>query len=155
MKNLSASLLTTGFLTFIGALILALTLLSSNSSASGSHFQGAHKMDPEKMLSMLDKKLKLTEEQRTEIGKVIDQYSPQLRKLMAKMKDDRKVGIGLIKKEVFDEDAVQKHADNVSEIMSKMIVIKLRIGNKIHSYLTPAQSSQLEKMFEEHHSRAF
>lgn len=140
-----------------GILLLGLTVLSAKSIANESGFQAPHfkqgmsrehhGMDPNKMLFMLDRKLDLSKEQRTKIGNVIDQYSPQLRELEFEMKDGRKTARELIKNETFDEKAVQQHAQSQSETLAKIIVLKLRMKHEVRSSLTIDQKQKLSDMF--------
>jgi Spy/CpxP family protein refolding chaperone len=160
MKNL----LSKRFITITVATLLGLTLLSAKSIAGESHcqyaafkhakFQEHQGMDSDRMLFMLDKKLDLTKEQRTEIGKVIDQYRPQLRDLKFKKSDGRVKGKELLKNDVFDEEAVQQHAKSQSDLISKMIVLRFRMKHEAHSLLTSDQKQKLSNMFEKFHSRS-
>ena len=149
-------------ITFAGIILLGLTLLSvksiageqcDSSSIRNAMHQKHHGMDANKMLFMLDKKLDLTDEQRTKIGNVIDQYSPQLRELKFEMKDGRKTARELIKNETFDEKAVQQHAQSQSETLAKMIVLKLRMKYEVRSSLATDQKQKLSDMFGDSRSR--
>ncbi len=145
----------------LGAIVIGITLFSSQIQANGSNCRkssmsvshqdgprerGPHGMDPNQILFMLDEKLDLSEEQRTEIGKVIDQHNPQLRELKFKMKDGKEAGRDIVESGEFDEAVVQQHATEQSEILSNMIVLKLRMGYGIHSHLSSEQKTQLEEM---------
>ncbi len=151
-------------ITFAGIILLGLTLLSVNSIAGeqcdsssirNSMHQKHHGMDANKMLFMLDKKLDLTDEQRTKIGKVIDKYSPPLRDLEFKMKDGKESGKKLVMSDVFDEAAIQQHAKDQSEFLSQMIVLKLRMKHETHSLLSIEQNKKLAEMSEREHSHPF
>jgi Spy/CpxP family protein refolding chaperone len=151
-------------ITFVGIVLLGLTLLSVKSIAGEQYYsspfkhamsQKHHGMDANKMLFMLDKKLDLTDEQRTKIGEVIDLYNPQLRDLKFKMKDGKENGKKLVMSDVFDETVSQQYAKDQSEILSQMIILKLRMKHEAHSLLSIEQKKKLAEMFEDKHSRPF
>ena len=102
------------------------------------------------VLTMLEKDLDLTVEQKSAISNVIEQYNPELQALHTEIRKNRQAGIELMKLDSFDEAAIQQHAKQQASLMERMIVLKSKSKYAIHSQLTDEQKSIIEKKFEQH-----
>ena len=161
------SLKSNRMLSIVTAVILGASILSVNTWAGPEHSfdenkpkrcekHGKHKFkhgDLSNVLTMLDKELALTEEQKTGISKVIEQYNPELKALHTRMRDAKESGKELLKKDSYDEAAIKQHAQEQAALLEKMIILKSKSKHAIHSFLTDAQKEKMEKKFEKHHKK--
>lgn len=151
-------------LSIVVAAMLGISMMTSNSwaepdgSSTGDNTKrcekhGKHKQrhgDLSNVLNRLEKDIELTEEQRTAISKVIEQYNPELKALHMQMRAAKDTEMELMKQDSFDEAAIQKHAQEQADLIEKMIVLKAKSKNAIHSHLTDEQKEVIEKKFEQH-----
>ncbi|MBL1140548.1 MAG: Spy/CpxP family protein refolding chaperone [Proteobacteria bacterium] len=166
-KSILNSSTSTRVLTLIGAVMLGLSLMSANSFADDDQSDRdrpkqcnkkrdghkRHGKDLSHVRDMLDKKLDLTEDQKTSISQVIDQYNPELKQLQEQMREGKKAERKLVKQDNFDEAAINKQAQQNADLMVKMIVLKAKAKHEIHSNLTDDQKSKIQKMFEKRHQK--
>ncbi len=160
------SYVSTRVLSLVAALMLGLSLMTTNSFADDDSDDDRdrpkqcdkkrdghkhHERDLSNVLNMLDKKLDLSDEQKTAISQVVDQYNPQLKQLQEQMREGRKAERDLMKQDTFDEAAVTKQAQQNADLMVKMIVLKAKAKHAIHSNLTDEQQDEIEEMFEKRH----
>ena len=148
-------------LSFIGLTLLSNNILAeSETSTQNKQCQkyGHHKRhgrNPEQMLTMLDKKLELTEQQRNVIGALIEQYKPEFNQLQERIKSSRESKRALMQIDNFNEDAIRSQARQHADVMVEMSVLRAKMKYEIDKTLTVEQKQQLKERFNKHHKHRY
>lgn len=132
----------------LAALLAASLTLGAASSvfAFGSHGRdcdmGARQTSPMRVLYQLDS---LSDEQRSEIKKLMKEERSSLRDLMDAMQDNRDAMQDAMKDNLSAEK-IKPLAEKQGELITEMTMARARIRDKINTLLTDEQRDELSKM---------
>jgi len=99
------------------------------------------------------KKLNLTDDQKKEMFSIRLDEKAKMKPLFQKLKDDRKQLIDVVKTGKFDEAKVRSIAKGQADIISDIIVEKVRMKSRMYAVLTPEQRTKVEQMHEKWKAR--
>jgi len=116
--------------------------------------RGEHgKMDSERRLARMTKKLKLTDAQKEQIQALLKGEKERVAPLREKLRESRKQLRQAAEAETFDEAAVKALAANQANLQAELIVSRLREQSQIHAILTPEQRELAEKLHPRNHGK--
>lgn len=133
--------------TLAALLATGLTIgVASNAIAFGGHDRGCdgspHSASPMRALYQLDS---LTDEQRTEIKKLMKEERKSMRDLMDAMQDNRDA-LQEAMRDNLTTDKIKPLAQKQGEQIAEMIVARAQIREKINAILTEEQRKELSSM---------
>jgi protein CpxP len=94
----------------------------------------------------LAEKLKLSDEQKTQVQTILDDSKTRVRHLMESMRESRKQAENLGLDGVFNEEQVTQIANRQSETMKQLFIEKEKTKAQIFAILTPEQRAEAAKM---------
>jgi len=97
-------------------------------------------------LEMMAEVLDLTDEQRTQIEKIVAAEREAVKPLVRQLREKHKELRAVTKGAAFDEAAVRGLAAGQAGIFTELIVAKARVKSKIFAVLTPEQQAKAEKI---------
>jgi len=108
---------------------------------------GEHgKMDSERHVARLAKKLKLTDAQEEQVQAFLKGEKERVAPLREKLRENRKQLRQAAEADTFDEAAVKTLATNQANLQAELIVSHLRVQSQIHAILTPEQRELAKKL---------
>lgn len=145
-KKLVTSIL---ILSLSGILASAYAMPPHDSKGPGNCMRGEHKAGPGGRGFNVDRmaeKLKLSNDQRTQIESIINESKDQLTEFREKMQGNRKQLRALTQTATLNEADVRKIADAQGDLKADMIVLRVQQRAKINSILTEDQRAKLKEM---------
>jgi Spy/CpxP family protein refolding chaperone len=92
--------------------------------------------------------LGITEEQREEFWSIRTSYMDEVEALRGALLANRGHLVQLVMEPGFDEEVVRRIADEQSELIVEMIVLRARQGSEMISVLNDEQLSRLESLYQ-------
>lgn len=102
------------------------------------------------MFGRMFRNLDLTDEQRTEIRKILEAERSVMQPVHQQLRDNREALQAATKDGQFNEAEVTKLAQKQGELMAQTIVSRERVQSQIWQILTPEQRDKLAKWRENH-----
>jgi Spy/CpxP family protein refolding chaperone len=99
------------------------------------------------------KKLNLTDDQKKEMFAIRLDERAKMKPLFQKLKEGRHQIRDLVKSGKFDEAKVRAFAKGQSDIISDIIVEKVRMKSRMYAVLTPEQRTKAEQLHEQWNAR--
>lgn len=124
----------------------AITTAVRSDSCHWQRGQNRFHRRPALSLLKLGRKLDLTDEQRSEIRRILEQERETLRPLNQKLKERRRTFHESSIPGIFDEAKARAFADEQSKILSELIVAHERLKAKLYNILTSEQQQKLEQI---------
>lgn len=104
------------------------------------------KMDPERHLGRMAKKLKLTDAQKEQVAAILKGEKERTAPLREKLMENRKKLREAAEAEKFDEAAVKALAATQANLQAELMVSHIKTRQQIHAILTPQQRELAKKL---------
>ncbi len=106
-----------------------------------------------KIVQMMHK-LELSDEQQTQIWKIVDEKRVSKMAAMKEAKSNREAMREMMHSGSYDAEKVKEHADQQGEQLSNRIVQRAEVMNSIRQVLTTEQVAQLDELRQGRNERA-
>jgi protein CpxP len=111
---------------------------------------GPHGPAARQMFGRMFRNLDLTDQQRTEIRKVLETERSLMQPIHQQLRENREALKAATKDGQFNEAEVTKLAQKQGDLMAQMIVSRERVQSQIWQILTPEQRDKLAQWREKH-----
>ncbi len=134
---------TTAILALVAGFAIFLHAQASSADPGKRHGWGrGHGM----MMGRIARELDLTDAQKAQIKSIWQAEKPVMQPLLQQLANDRRQMLAATANGQFDQTKVQTIANQQAQVLSQLIVERVKIETKVYSLLTPEQRTKADQL---------